>query len=332
MEDMIDISKSPKRLKRVERIKKLIRFWRIFIRVLPWAVAIGLLTAVFFSYNRVTDITNEKESLDARVNELVGEVENLHGELDLLNVSLDNAKDELAMYDRAKSDPLLVKDLQLSEEQLYMTYKKVYLTFDDGPSDNTDEILDILARHNVKATFFVIKKTGDENERLLRRIVEEGHTLGMHSCNHVYDKVYSSVEGFKEDTQEIRQYLFDVTGMEPVFYRFPGGSSNNVSNKVDMKVLAKYLLDSGIVYYDWNVSAEDAVKKKATVSSIVSNVMNDIEKKDECVVLMHDMASKDNTVEALDEILNRLEAMEKTVVLPITKDTTPVVHLLPNEE
>lgn len=131
---------------------------------------------------------------------------------------------------------------------------KVYLTFDDGPSSNTAEILDILKQYGVKATFFVIGKENEESKELYRRMVEEGHTLAMHSYSHKYGMLYESVEAFAEDFSNIQNYLFEVTGQECLFYRFPGGSSNQVS-KTDMKELIAYLNGQGITYFDWNVSS-----------------------------------------------------------------------------
>ena len=81
---------------------------------------------------------------------------------------------------------------------------KVYLTFDDGPSIYTDEILDILDRYHVKATFFVVGKDGSEAEAALQRIVEDGHTLGMHSYSHKYKELYESLDSFTEDFARIR--------------------------------------------------------------------------------------------------------------------------------
>ena len=105
---------------------------------------------------------------------------------------------------------------------------KVYLTFDDGPSSNTSQILDILKKYNYKATFFVIGKEDEESRELYKRIVEEGHTLAMHSYSHKYNALYDSVDSFDEDFSRIQNYLFEVTGQECLFYRFPGGSSNQI--------------------------------------------------------------------------------------------------------
>ena len=107
---------------------------------------------------------------------------------------------------------------------------KVYLTFEDGPSDNTGEILDILAQYDVKATFFVVGKEDEESKALYQRIVDEGHTLGMHSYSNKYSQIYQSDEAFEEDFERLRDELHQVTGVNSIYYRFPGGSSNQISN------------------------------------------------------------------------------------------------------
>ena len=122
---------------------------------------------------------------------------------------------------------------------------KVYLTFDDGPSDNTAAILDTLAKYNVKATFFVVGKTDDQSKEMYQRIVNEGHTLGMHSYSHKYSVVYDSLDAFETDFNQLQSYLYDITGQECRLYRFPGGSSNQVSN-TDMSEFIRFLNEEGV--------------------------------------------------------------------------------------
>ncbi|MBP5555388.1 MAG: polysaccharide deacetylase [Lachnospiraceae bacterium] len=202
---------------------------------------------------------------------------------------------------------------------------RVYLTFDDGPSIYTDDILDILNEYGVKATFFVVGKENTASYARYIRIVEEGHTLGMHSYSHVYGDIYASPESFAEDTQRIRSLLEDVTGQTPQFYRFPGGSSNDVSG-TDVRELADYLESQGITYFDWNVSSGDAGKVPLTSDQIVRNALNGIESRDTTVILLHDSAAKRSTVMALPEILEALQAMDNVEILPITSDTAVIQH------
>lgn len=202
---------------------------------------------------------------------------------------------------------------------------KVYLTFDDGPSIYTDDILDILAEYDVKATFFVIGRDNPISYDRYNRIVEEGHTLGMHSYTHVYDEIYASTESFAADTLRLRQLLLDVTGVMPRFYRFPGGSSNNVS-ATDMHDLVDYLDSEGIVYFDWNVSSGDASGGSMTSEQIIQNALYGIEDRETTVILLHDTASKWTTVRALPGLIEAIQAMDNTVILPITDDTTVIHH------
>lgn len=209
--------------------------------------------------------------------------------------------------------------------------RKVYLTFDDGPSSNTNKILDILAQYDVKATFFVVGKEGEWAEDAYRRIVEEGHTLGMHSYTHVYQSIYASVEAYAEDLNRLRDYLHEVTGTESRFVRFPGGSSNTVSD-VSMREFISYLNEEGITYFDWNVSSGDAGSKLLEPEEIVENCINGMGNKDTVVILMHDAAGRPTTVEALPALIERIQEMENTELLPITDDTLPVQHIKSQEE
>ena len=201
----------------------------------------------------------------------------------------------------------------------------VYLTFDDGPSSSTDEILDILAEYDVKATFFVCGKPDARYTAAYKRIVDEGHTLGMHSYSHKYGVIYESLDSFRADLDKLRVFLYETTGVWSKYYRFPGGSSNSVS-KTDMSELAAYLEGQEVTFFDWNVSAGDD-KSGANKDTIYNNIVNNVPRFKHCIVLMHDSADKKSTVEALPEIIEAIHAMDDTVIVPITDDTLPVQHI-----
>lgn len=202
----------------------------------------------------------------------------------------------------------------------------VYLTFDDGPSIYTEEILDILDSYGVKATFFVVGKEDEASRAALKRIADEGHTLGMHSYSHKYTEIYESLDAFSADFIRLRDYLYDVTGVNSCYYRFPGGSSNTVS-PVDMHEYAEYLDEQGITFYDWNISSGDASSRELSAEAIVSNCTDNLEMWHTSIILMHDSAGKHTTVEALPEIIEHIQAMDDTVILPITENTVPVQHI-----
>jgi len=203
--------------------------------------------------------------------------------------------------------------------------RKVYLTFDDGPSENTGAILDILQEYDVKATFFVTGQQALSHPERYREIAERGHTLGMHSYSHKYSEIYKTVDDFGEDLLLLQTFLEDTTGVTPSYYRFPGGSSNTVS-KMPMSQLCDYLTDNGITYFDWNVSSKDAVSPMRPAQEIVRNCTQNLENFDNAVILLHDAANKTSTVEALPEIIEYILAMENTELLPISEETVAIHH------
>lgn len=202
--------------------------------------------------------------------------------------------------------------------------RRVYLTFDDGPSANTDRILDILAQYGVKATFFVVGKNGYTEQ--YQRIVKEGHTLGMHSYSHRYSEIYASLDAYKEDLTKLHDFLYELTGEDCKIVRFPGGSSNTIS-KVDMQELIHYLNQESMVYFDWNVSSGDASGENKDANQIARNVLDQIDKYNNVVILFHDATGKSTTVDALSEIIEKILESDNTVILPISEDTVKVQHL-----
>lgn len=215
---------------------------------------------------------------------------------------------------------------QIGERSDEVVERKIYLTFDDGPSSNTDRILDILKEYDVKATFFVIGNTDERSLNSYRRIVDEGHTLGMHSYSHRYHEIYQSVEAFGADLTKLQELLYAETGVWCRYYRFPGGSSNTVS-RIGMQELIQYLTERDIVYFDWNVASGDAASETISASRIVSNCLSGLNDKTEAIVLLHDTAEKSTTVSALPQIIESILADENMALLPISDDTFAVQHI-----
>lgn len=235
-------------------------------------------------------------------------------------------QETMADVTQKKEEELLRSPIFSEELQENKTEgKNAYLTFDDGPSDHTDEILDILKEKEVKATFFVVGKEGEEAEKRYRRILEEGHSLGMHSYSHDYSYIYASLDNYKEDLLKLQNYLYDVTGCKVKLYRFPGGSSNSVS-QIPIKDCISFLKEQEIVYFDWNASSEDAVTVNASCSQLNSNILQDALRYQNTVILMHDLHACTGTVEGLGKLIDRLEK-EGYEIKPITEDTTPVQHV-----
>lgn len=181
----------------------------------------------------------------------------------------------------------------------------IYLTFDDGPSNVTSKILDILKKKNVKATFFVINHSDDLND-LIKREYNEGHTVALHSYTHRYDIIYTSVDKYFNDLDAISKKVQGITGVKPTIIRFPGGGSNTISKNYShgiMKTLTKEVITKGYHYFDWNVDCGDAGSAKSK-EDVYNNVVNHLSHNQTNVVLMHDFQNNDKTVEALNDIID----------------------------
>lgn len=241
-----------------------------------------------------------------------------------------NEKAEIQDGKQSENDSMLDKGKKIKAEKVRETEqaaeeKHAYLTFDDGPSDNTDKILDILKEKGVKATFFVVGKTDEKSKERYQRILEEGHSLGMHSYTHDYSYIYSSLDNYKEDLMKLQDYLYEVTGTRVRLYRFPGGSSNSVS-KIPIQSCINYLDKKGIVYYDWNSSSEDAVSIGTSCDKLNENILKDALLYHNTVILMHDLHECTATVKGLGTLIDRLKK-EGYIMEGITQDTVPVQHV-----
>ncbi|PXV93540.1 peptidoglycan/xylan/chitin deacetylase (PgdA/CDA1 family) [Lachnotalea glycerini] len=304
--------KNRQRKARIGKIKKLIVGSVIVSILFPTILSLCLMLKVF--------------SLQEQVNELTKMIENKKesSEVDK-TVDLADGVYATELPENMQVQPMANVESTTEANSNEIEETIVYLTFDDGPSENTSSILDILKEHNVKATFFVTGKETDEAKALYKRIVDEGHTLGMHSYSHQYSEIYNSVESFANDERKLRDLLYEVTGVIPTLYRFPGGSSNLVSN-IDMTEFIKYLKSEGITYFDWNVASGDAASQNVDVDTLVNNVLNDVGLYHTSVVLMHDTTEKTTSVEALGKIIESIQALG-IEMRPLDENVPPVQHI-----
>lgn len=203
----------------------------------------------------------------------------------------------------------------------------IYLTFDDGPSTkNTARLLDILKEENVKATFFLTDKTN--TDYLIKKMYDEGHTIGLHTASHNYKYIYSSTTNFIKDIEKIQEKVARITGEKSSIIRFPGGSSNTVSsfNPGIMCTLSNMVIEKGYHYFDWNVSSGDAGSKRSKKNTY-RNVTNNLSKNRANVVLMHDIY--DSTVDAVKDIIKYGKDNGYTFE-KITMDTEMYTHYVNN--
>lgn len=246
------------------------------------------------------------------------------------SVIFANGKEKVTKFDveqNGKSDYVAAKKyFAKNKSKKKKTVKKVYLTFDDGPSKNTDEVLKILDKYNVKGTFFVIGRADKESKKRYKAIVEKGHTIGLHSYTHDYKRIYASLKAFKKDFKRIDDLVYEATGVRSKYYRFPGGTSNQLS-PISMNIFAKHLHKEGIEYFDWNVQCGDAVRRPPAPKVLYNNVINSIKgsKSESFIVLIHDSKPMKNSVKALPMIIEKLQK-DGYEILPIDDSTVPIHH------
>lgn len=256
------------------------------------------------------EIKTSKGAIEQEIEDYTYKITQIKEQIDKIQLELEEAK---------KKNPELANSSALETE------KYAYLTFDDGPSENTVKILDFLKANQLKATFFVL---GKENEdEIYKRIVDEGHTLAIHSNTHQYNEIYKSVENFMEDIKALSDHLESVTGVRPDVMRFPGGSNNTISIKHGgdnlMDQIIEKVNEQGLVYFDWNVDSMDASANKQDKDIIVNSVLNGASNKKHAIILMHDAAPKTTTVEALPEIVEGLRK-QGFIFEKLTSETVPV--------
>ncbi len=201
----------------------------------------------------------------------------------------------------------------------------VYLTFDDGPSQNTYSVLYYLDQYDIKATFFVVPQRTDECYALMKQIVDKGHSIGVHSASHEYEKIYASVEAYLDDFYEAWQMIYEATGVKTHIFRFPGGSKNDF-NEATRDDIIEEMTRRGFRYYDWNVDSNDA--GGATWTEMYNSIPADIAGNYRSVVLMHDSGQRENTVYVLEDIL-RVLTNEGYKFDKINNNTQPVQFIGP---
>lgn len=316
---------TPERRKRINRLKKMILRMVVFMFLFPTICCI-ILGIILYRKNKTVD------TLEKKIDFLEVALQNSMDTTDRLEALL-KASEEVWRGGNAGTGTASEEELAFlpETEDVYKSDvvlpegRKAYLTFDDGPSVYTAELLDILAEYQVKATFFVTGKRKEQYGYIYRRIVEEGHTLGMHSYSHEYNSIYASLENFQNDLETLQNFLYQETGVTSHFYRFPGGSSNQVS-QTNMRELTGYLKEKGISYFDWNISAGDATSRYVSSEQIVNNVVNALSSHRVGVILLHDAADKRSTVDALPKLIEEIQKMDQTEILPITKETLLIQH------
>lgn len=243
--------------------------------------------------------------------------------------------DDITKYFQNKPEQFAIKssfDYQIKYPDLYFDRpaatpvegKICYLTFDDGPSPVTLQVLKILEDYGVKATFFVTGENSVENENALLAAAQAGHTVAVHTYSHVYKDIYQSVDAYLDDFELMHSRILALTGTSPGIFRFPGGSINGYNQGVYQPIIAE-MVRRGFTFFDWNVAADDAVVGGLGREEIVQNVLNGAAGKDKIVVLMHDRQENATTAAALGPIIEELQAQGYQFA-PLTARVQPITY------
>lgn len=184
--------------------------------------------------------------------------------------------------------------------------KTAYLTFDDGPSDVTREIIEVLDQYKIKATFFLIAgQITDEKEDIVKELVEKGHTIGIHTYSHKRKEIYSSVDACLDDFEKAYDRIYELTNIKPTVYRFPYGSQNVSVCNICKEVMEK-MEEKGLVFYDWNVDSRD-FSGSPSEYSILKNISL-FSKYNEPVIIMHDSKKNKITAKVLPQVIERIKS------------------------
>lgn len=251
------------------------------------------------STDKINELSKNQEELNDEKNKCDNELESvkaLKNDLDKKVTELESENESLS--DRNEELESIITE-QGIKEKVSDEKKIVYLTFDDGPSDLTPQFLDTLDKYNVNATFFVTYQP--QHEEIYKDTVKRGNSIQIHTATHDYNKVYASVNAYEEDFNTIYEYVKNVTGTTPNYFRFPGGSTNSYGKSI-VKSIANDMNEKGYDFVDWNVSVGDG-SASATKESIIAKIKAESEGKNHIVMLAHDSGTKTETLAALPEII-----------------------------
>lgn len=205
----------------------------------------------------------------------------------------------------------------------------VYLTFDDGPSKNTPQILSILQKYGIGATFFVIN--GKYNN-YMKDIANSESVIALHSYSHKYPEIYASEKAFLDDLEKIHDLVLNETGVDTRIIRFPGGSSNTISRKYCKGIMSNLVKDvekAGYIYFDWNCDNGDAGGKNLSADYQIKKASKYSKKAKNIVILMHDIDKCGVNLEALSEIIDFYQS-EGADFGVITENSPEVRHKVNN--
>ena len=287
--------------------------------LLPVLITMLMITSAVAVGVRMTTPGEDKlQAMQEEWQTLTAEKEALTGEIQGLKAAVAEQKDLPQAIQRQKEEGF--RQLGKLEQKIKAgesTQKIAYLTFDDGPYDNTTEaILDVLKEKGVHATFFLRHRP--DHVAQIRREIREGHTLANHSYSHKIKAVYQSADSCIREIRDQQEWLTETVGVTPQIYRFPGGSPTAGSKK---QAIAAALAADGLGYVDWNCATGDGLPGALTTEKAYQNAIGSVGEQKIVVMLMHDYSTA--TLEALPEIIDTLKA-EGYLLMPLFRESVMI--------
>lgn len=298
-----------------QRTRRAARVTLPLVLILTAAVAVGALGIWFWQQSQkeqqtLVGLHHELGQLTAQNTELQNKQQQALDEEELLShLAEKTAQEKAACF-------ALIAQLEQKIRAGESDKKIAYLTFDDGPYQQTGGILETLAEKKVRATFFL--RNRPEYIETIRAEIAAGHTIANHSYSHKIKRIYQSADTFIRDIEQQQQWLTETFGVTPLIYRFPGGSPTAKGLK---GTITAALSQQGLGYVDWNAATGDGLPGSLSTQQAYQNVMKSAEGKSIIVVLMHDYSAA--TAEALPDIIDSLRE-RGYLLLPLFRESVMI--------
>lgn len=285
-------------------------------------LVIALLLGIFsvFEVTQNYQLKKDTQNFSSQISQLTDNNKKLNDALSSQKSENEKLKKQIETF--SSSSAITGTSVTASKGQ-----KVAYLTFDDGPSDLTPGLLDILKKNDVKATFFVVADGEDTPSKrsIMKRIVSEGHTIGIHSYTHKYKYIYANEKNYFDDFNKMENIVKEATGVTPKFMRFPGGTNNTISFRYHggtpiMPTLLNEIKERGYTAVDWNAGGMDAVNPVPPTSTITRGVISECEQRCKVIILLHDSGTHATSIQAVPIIIAKLKSEGYTFKAITTPD------------
>ena len=292
---------------------------KALFKLITLIIFIAAIALAVIQTTRAQKIASNEKKLKSEVASLQSKLETVQDYVPAY--ILEGASDTAFAYQKLYPEMMAERPQTLDE----IDKRAIYLTFEGGPSKNTENILDYLKDSGQKATFFITGENIAGNEAIIKRMTDEGHTVGVCSFSTDYKTIYQSIDAFLADFNKAYTAIYNACGVYPNIFRFPCGSINEYNSKIYRELISE-MTRRGFVFFDWNVNSDDNGDNQEDWEAIVQDVAEDVKDYDQAIVLMHDASDNSSTARAVKYMLNYLGkngyyfANIKSTTIPVTFD------------